>query len=295
MTNQQAPEIYTLHTVPNEGKTPWFGIYALRADAEHDAKVMRDVTGRDWSVVRLVVADTAATPTGPITRYEVVDCIGSKHVPAVIPNGAGPWVRYEDHIAAMVRAQQPAPSAAAMNFDPHAELRKTWQPGQRWQTRTMRHGVWGDWSDTISGRPLWFAHQQYRRHPDEIATQPSTTPQADSQPALPEITAGDRLFLHYNPNTDDIVDWIQRYANAAITADRAARATAEFHPIETAPKDGTRILLHPAVEVNDAWSKGHWSEQQECWIVGGSASGVAHTCWHALPPSPSSADEGGGR
>lgn len=45
----------------------------------------------------------------PITRYEVVDCIDSKHVPAVIPNGAGPWVRYEDHIAAMVDAQQPAP------------------------------------------------------------------------------------------------------------------------------------------------------------------------------------------
>ena len=30
----------------------------MRTDAEHDAKVMRDVTGRHWSVVRLVVADT---------------------------------------------------------------------------------------------------------------------------------------------------------------------------------------------------------------------------------------------
>lgn len=107
MTNQQAPEIYTLHTVLNKGERPWSGIYGVRADAEHDAKVMRDVTGRDWSVVRLVVADTAATPTGPITRYEVVDCIDSKHVPAIIPNGAGPWVRYEDHIAALVEAQQP--------------------------------------------------------------------------------------------------------------------------------------------------------------------------------------------
>lgn len=103
MKNQQAPEIYALHTVPNEGEKPWLGIYAVRADAEHDAKVMHDVTGRDWSVVRLVVADTAATPTGPITRYEVVDCIDSKHVPAVIPNGAGPWVRYEDHAAALCR------------------------------------------------------------------------------------------------------------------------------------------------------------------------------------------------
>lgn len=68
---------------------------------------------------------------------------------------------------------------------------------------------------------------------------------------------------------------------------------AGWMPIETAPKDGTRILLHPAVEVHDAWSKGHWSEQQECWLVGGSASGVAHTYWFPLPPSPSSADEGG--
>ena len=60
MTNQQAPEIYTLHTVLNKGERPWSGIYGVRADAEHDAKVMRDVTGRHWSVVRLVVADTAA-------------------------------------------------------------------------------------------------------------------------------------------------------------------------------------------------------------------------------------------
>lgn len=103
----------------------------------------------------------------PIQRFNNV-------VGLMNPEARGLYVRYEDHIAAMVRAQQPAPSAAAMNFDPHAELRKTWQPGQRWQTRTMRHGVWGDWSDTLSGRPLWFAHQQYRRHPDEIATQPST-------------------------------------------------------------------------------------------------------------------------
>lgn len=66
-------------------------------------------------------------------------------------------------------------------------------------------------------------------------------------------------------------------------------------PIETAPKDGTRILLHPAVEVHDAWSKGYWSEQQECWIVGGSASGLMHTYWHALPPSPPTTSAGSGK
>lgn len=53
-----------------------------------------------------------------IQRYEVVDCIDSKHVPAVIPNPHGPWVRYEDHLAALAGVQtapaavQPALSAA---------------------------------------------------------------------------------------------------------------------------------------------------------------------------------------
>ena len=111
MTNQQAPEIYTLHTVPNKGERPWSGIYTVRADAEHDAKVMRDVTGRDWSVVRLVVADTATTPTGPITRYKIgydTDDWGMRSsTPSGIPDDAGAWVRYEDHLAAQVDAQQP--------------------------------------------------------------------------------------------------------------------------------------------------------------------------------------------
>ena len=122
MTNQQTPEIYGLHTVPNKGERPWCGIYTVRADAEHDAKVMRDVTGRDWSVVRLVVADTAATPTGPITRYEVVDCIDSKHVPAVIPNGAGPWVRYEDHAAALCRLHAENEALRATHVQNPAEI-----------------------------------------------------------------------------------------------------------------------------------------------------------------------------
>lgn len=65
-------------------------------------------------------------------------------------------------------------------------------------------------------------------------------------------------------------------------------------PIETAPKDGSRILLHPAVEVADDWSKGHWNGEHECWIVGGSPSGVVHTAWHHLPPAPSTEGESNG-
>ena len=38
-----------------------------------------------------------------IQRFEVVDCIDDKHVPAVIPKPHGPWVRYEDHAAELHR------------------------------------------------------------------------------------------------------------------------------------------------------------------------------------------------
>ena len=65
---------------------------------------------------------------------------------------------------------------------------------------------------------------------------------------------------------------------------------AGWQSIETAPKDGSRILLHPAVEVADDWSKGHWNGEHECWIVGGSPSGVVHTAWHHLPAAPGPAD-----
>ena len=54
-----------------------------------------------------------------IQRFEVVDCIDDKHVPAVIPNPHGPWVRYEDHIAALASA--PAPVLHLVN-DAFAEV-----------------------------------------------------------------------------------------------------------------------------------------------------------------------------
>lgn len=46
--------------------------------------------------------------------------------------------------------------------DPHAELRKTWAPGQRWQRKEMG----GDWVDTP--KPSWLESVDYRRHPDDI-------------------------------------------------------------------------------------------------------------------------------
>ena len=46
-----------------------------------------------------------------IQRFEVVDCIDDKHVPAVVPKLHGPWVRYEDHIAALAAGQATAAKA----------------------------------------------------------------------------------------------------------------------------------------------------------------------------------------
>ena len=40
-----------------------------------------------------------------IQRFEVVDCVDDKHVPAVIPKPHGQWVRYEDHVTALAAGQ----------------------------------------------------------------------------------------------------------------------------------------------------------------------------------------------
>ena len=150
MTNQQAPEIYTLHTVPNKGERPWSGIYTVRADAEHDAKVMRDVTGRHWSVVRLIVADTNDKVPEAWTNllaYVLQDELHNRPTPRVIdiaytafmqakrPNdedgGASDWFNdtrpmvreliaklRKDLIKELAGAPQPVPSATvALNDD----------------------------------------------------------------------------------------------------------------------------------------------------------------------------------
>jgi len=40
---------------------------------------------------------------------------------------------------------------------------------------------------------------------------------------LPPIDDEAQQFLHYNPNTADLVEWVRNYARAAIAMDRAAR------------------------------------------------------------------------
>lgn len=117
----------------------------MRADAEHDAKVMRDATGRDWSVVRLVVADTNDKVPEAWTNllaYVLQDELHNRLTPRVIdiaytafmqakrPNdedgGASDWFNdtrpkvreliaklRKDLIKELAGAQQPAQSPAA--------------------------------------------------------------------------------------------------------------------------------------------------------------------------------------
>ena len=55
--------IFALQTEPKEGESQWGGIYSNRANAEYDAEVMRNATGREWHVVKLVEASSATAPS----------------------------------------------------------------------------------------------------------------------------------------------------------------------------------------------------------------------------------------
>lgn len=102
----------------------------------------------------------------------------------------------------------------------------------------------------------------------------------DKADAEKEAADAQRFWPHMGPHRA-----VQLVEVDSIAASAGSDPVA-WQSIETAPKDGTRILLHPAVEVHDAWSKGYWSEQHKCWIAGGSASGVTHTHWMKLPEPP---------
>ena len=53
----------------------------------------------------------------------------------------------------------PPPAWVNEPKDPHAELRKTWAPGQRWQTRVKGATDWLHLRDD----PCWHSDQEYRQ------------------------------------------------------------------------------------------------------------------------------------
>ena len=74
-------------------------------------------------------ADDMPEALRSIQRFEVVDCIDDKHVPAVIPKPRGPWVRYEDHIAALAAGQATAAPAQPADSVLEGAARYQWIRG----------------------------------------------------------------------------------------------------------------------------------------------------------------------
>lgn len=111
----------------------------------------------------------------PIARYKIgyhTDEWGMRSSsPSGIPDPAGAWVRYEDHVAALVEAQQPAPSASAA-------LPEGWVP------LVITHE--GQYPEEVAYGPQilmdrlgkWL--RKYFDHVVASKAQPSPTPQADS-------------------------------------------------------------------------------------------------------------------
>ena len=74
------------------------------------------------------------------------------------------WCTLHSGQAAQPAAQaQAVPAPGEPSEAPHAELRKIWRKGQRWQTRGDPAGPWLDTT------PCWHADREYRRHPDDAA------------------------------------------------------------------------------------------------------------------------------
>ena len=82
-----------------------------------------------------------------IQRFEVVDCIDDKHVPAVIPKPHGPWVRYEDHIAALAAGQ--ATAAQAVVQDDLITIRKPTTSAEMLLLLKLAHLVISDVDKTL--------------------------------------------------------------------------------------------------------------------------------------------------
>ena len=118
----------------------------------------------------------------PIQRYKIgyhTDEWGMRSsTPSGIPDRAGAWVRYEDHVAALVDAQQPAPSAAVALSD---DLR---------DRLVAISGAIADQDDRAAQAML-----------REIlaAPQPSPTPQADSAQEAPNAMQSLTAALKADP------------------------------------------------------------------------------------------------
>jgi hypothetical protein len=91
---------------------------------------------------------------------------------------------------------------------------------------------------------------------------------SDMRTLLPAITEDDRQLLHYNPNTDDIVEWAQEYAIKAVQAWQAcaARTVPEgFVVVPVEPTDDILMAMYSGYhrfEPNERWAE----ESRKYWL-----------------------------
>ena len=211
----------------------------------------------------------------PIARYKIgyatADWGMRSSTPSGIPDHAGAWVRYEDHIAAMVEAQQPTTHVQDQAEIEHvagdvskngAESDMAQQPAPSAArpvtpyTCPKCHALWLHWPaektgfgrDTLNCRSADHCHycekagveqlQRLERVPAALtAPQPSPTPQADSQPAPVVDRARIReIFMAHGFTVKEGQTDLKQYVyDAADALLRAARAPADS---VTAPAGG---------------------------------------------------------
>jgi len=89
----------------------------------------------------------------------------------------------------------------------------------------------------------------------------------------------------------DGCDWEEYLtdARAAVTA-YLAEAGDGWMPIETAPKDGTKILLWPGYLMGGDPMSGWWARLAGKWVSAGEPFEVAPTHWRPLPAPPAAQD-----
>jgi hypothetical protein len=70
---------------------------------------------------------------------------------------------------------------------------------------------------------------------------PAAAPQVTGEMVLPEITQDDIELLHYNPNTDDILQWVRNYAMRALASRVAPPAAVPSEPVAWADEVEQRL------------------------------------------------------
>ena len=170
-----------------------------------------------------------------IQRFEVVDCIDDNHVPAVIPKPHGPWVRYEDHIAALAAVQATAAQAGVQ--DDLITLRKPTTSAELLWLLKLAHLVISDVDKTLEETfaPAQPAAEASRFGSPElqamIIARCVEKDRADSVPAvsdLPPLPAPDLRDVGTKPQ--EIKEFLKGYATEYARAAIAARAPASEQP-----------------------------------------------------------------